>query len=156
MVGRQSTIWNLRSKNAVWPCLRWAGRCDRSDGVDGVLCNDRFSWRGLERRKHLRIRPINAACRYPSPHIRELRQPIHERACTDPLLGAGRYCPSQLIEPRSGWEDGSNLFTNVSYLAQTLFCVLGTMWRRVRVVAFLTVPEPSQPSDSCPSYLPWT
>src|ERR1700752_24092 len=55
MVGRQSTVWSLRSEDAVWPCLRWAGRRDRFDGVDGVFCDDRFSWRGLERRKHLSI-----------------------------------------------------------------------------------------------------
>ena len=95
MVGRQSTIWNLRSEDAVWPCLRWAGRCDRFDGVDGVLCNDRFSWRGLERRKHLSTTFLRSRCdrstlraRHPSPHIGELGQPIHERACTDVLPGA--------------------------------------------------------------------
>src|ERR1700730_12857570 len=55
MVGHQPSVWNLRSQDAVWPCLRWVGRRDRFDGVDGVLCDDRFSWRGLERRKPLSI-----------------------------------------------------------------------------------------------------
>src|SRR5580704_3731098 len=55
MVGRQSIVWNLRSEDAVWPRLRWVGRRDRFDGVDGVLYDDHFSGRGLERRKHLSI-----------------------------------------------------------------------------------------------------
>jgi hypothetical protein len=51
MVGRQSTVWNLRSEDTVWTCLRRAGRGDRFDGMDGVLFDDRLFWRGLERRK---------------------------------------------------------------------------------------------------------
>jgi hypothetical protein len=35
-----------------WTYLRHPGRGDRLDGMDGTLCHDRLSWRGLERGKH--------------------------------------------------------------------------------------------------------
>ena len=48
---RFSTVWNLRSEDAVWTGLRRASRSDRLDGVDGVLGDGRLSWCSLERRK---------------------------------------------------------------------------------------------------------
>jgi uncharacterized BrkB/YihY/UPF0761 family membrane protein len=51
VVGRQFALWNLRSEDEVWICIRWTGSGDRFDGVDGALCDDRLYRCGLERGK---------------------------------------------------------------------------------------------------------
>jgi len=51
VVGRQLAIRNLRSEDPIWACLRWLGRGDRPDGVDGNLCDAFLCWCGLELRK---------------------------------------------------------------------------------------------------------
>src|SRR5258708_20090274 len=47
----QCAFWNIRPEDAIWSCLRRAGRDDRLDGVDGALCDDRLPWGGPERTK---------------------------------------------------------------------------------------------------------
>jgi hypothetical protein len=56
VVGCQFAVWNLRPKGTVRTRLRWSGGGDRLDGVDGVLCDDRLSWCGLECGKSCTIR----------------------------------------------------------------------------------------------------
>ena len=51
VVGRQFAIRNLRSEDPIWACLRWLGRGDRIDGMDGNLCDAFLCWCGLELRK---------------------------------------------------------------------------------------------------------
>ena len=52
LVGGHFDVWSLRAKDAGWTYLRHACRGDWLDGVDGTLCDDRLSWRCLERGKY--------------------------------------------------------------------------------------------------------
>ena len=47
----QFAVRNLRSEDPLWACLRWLGRGDRLDGMDGDLSNACLCWCGLEFRK---------------------------------------------------------------------------------------------------------
>jgi len=47
--GRQFAVWSLRPQNALRANLWRSCSGVRLDGVDGVLCDDRLSWRCLER-----------------------------------------------------------------------------------------------------------
>src|SRR6266404_1389203 len=49
VVGGGPGIWILCAKSAVWDHLRWTGRGDRVDDLDGALHGDYFPRRGLER-----------------------------------------------------------------------------------------------------------
>jgi hypothetical protein len=51
LVGPHFDVWGLRPQDAVWTCLWHPRRGDRVDGLAAALCDDRLSWRGLERRK---------------------------------------------------------------------------------------------------------
>jgi hypothetical protein len=39
------------SEDPIWACLRWLGRGDRIDGMDGNFCDAFLCWCGLELRK---------------------------------------------------------------------------------------------------------
>ena len=51
VVGCQLAVWNLRSEDPVWACLRRPGSGHRVDGGDGDLGNARLCWWRLELRK---------------------------------------------------------------------------------------------------------
>src|SRR5207248_2237449 len=82
VVGRQSAIWSLCPQDALWTRLQRACRGVRLDGVDGVLCDDCLSWRGLERGK-FHWQNCRAGVRISLPSDDELLC-RHERAETNP------------------------------------------------------------------------
>jgi hypothetical protein len=50
-VGTQSAVWDLRSEDTIWACLRWPGCGDRPNGMDGVFRDACLFRCGLERRE---------------------------------------------------------------------------------------------------------